>query len=51
MQQTTLDLNDAHDTPPVLNITPERQHRLLALMAQAIVAVWQSEQENDHDER
>lgn len=51
MQQTTLDLDDAHDTPPPLNITPERQQRLLALMAEAIVAVWQSEQENEHDER
>ena len=51
MQQTTLDLNDAHDTPPVLNITAEREQRLLALMAEAIVAAWQSEQENDHDER
>ena len=30
MQQTTLDLNDAHDTPPVLNITAEREQRLLA---------------------
>ena len=51
MQQITLDLDDAHDIPPPLNITPERQQRLLALMAEAILAVWQSEQENDHDER
>lgn len=51
MQQIILDLDDAHDTPPALNITPERQQRLLALMAEAIVAVWQSKQENEHDER
>lgn len=51
MQQTTLDLDDARNTPPALNITPERQQRLLALMAETIVAVWQSEQENEHDER
>jgi hypothetical protein len=41
MEQTTLDLDEAHDLP----------QRLLALMAEVIVAVWQSEQENDHDER
>lgn len=51
MQQTTLDLDDAHDSPPPLDMTPERQQRLLILMAEAIIAVWQSEQENDHEER
>ncbi len=51
MQQITLDLDDAHDTPPELKMTPERQQRLLALMAEIIVTVWQNEQENDHDER
>ncbi len=51
MQQTTLDLDDAHDIPPELKMTPERQQRLLALMAEIIVTVWQNEQENDHDER
>lgn len=51
MQQTTLDLDDARDSPPALTMTPERQQRLLALMAEVIVAVWQSEQENEHDER
>ncbi len=51
MQQITLDLDDAHELPPELQMAPERQQRLLDLMAQAIVAVWQSEQENDHDER
>lgn len=51
MQQITLDLDDAPVRPPVLELTPERQQRLLVLMAEAIVAVWQSEQEEDHDER
>lgn len=51
MQQTTLDLDDAHDNPPALTMTPECQQRLLALMTAVIVAVWQSAQENDHDER
>jgi len=51
MQQTTLDLDDAHDSPPSLDMTPERQQRLLTLMADAIIAVWQSEQGNDHEER
>ena len=51
MQQTILDFDDAHDIPPPLKMTPERQQRLLALMAEVIVAVWQNEQENDHDER
>ena len=51
MQQITLDLDDAPEFPPGLQMAPERQQRLLALMAEAIVAVWQSEQEDDHDER
>ena len=51
MQQTALDLDDVHDSPPPLDMTPERQQRLLALMAEAILAVSQSAQENDHDER
>ena len=51
MQQTTLDLDDAHELPPELKMAPERQQRLLALMAEIIVTVWQNEQENDHDER
>ncbi len=51
MQQITLDLDDAHEPPPELKMAPERQQRLLDLMAEAIVAVWQNEQENDYDER
>ena len=51
MQQTTLDLDDAYDRPRPPDMTPERQQRLLILMAEAIVAVWQSAQENDHDKR
>jgi hypothetical protein len=50
MQQITLDLYDAHELPPELKMAPERQQRLLALMAEAIVAVWQSEQEANDDE-
>lgn len=51
MQQITLNLDDAPDLPPELKMAPERQQRLLALMAEVIAAVWQSEQEDDHDER
>lgn len=51
MQPSTLDLDNAHDLPPELKMAPERQQRLLALMAEAIVAVWQSEQEANNDER
>ncbi len=51
MQQITLDLDDAPELPPELEMAPERQQRLLALMAEAIVAVWQSVQEVDHVER
>jgi hypothetical protein len=50
MQQITLDLDDAHDLPPALKMAPERQQRLLDLMAEAIVAMWQSEQEANDDE-
>ncbi len=50
MQQITLDLDDAHELPPELQMAPERQQRLLALMAEAVVAVWQSEQEANDDE-
>ncbi len=50
MQQSTLDLDDAHDIPPELKMAPERQQRLLDLMAEAIVAVWQSEQEANDNE-
>ena len=51
MQQISLDLDDAPELPPERKMTPERQQRLLALMAEIIVTVWQNEQENDHDER
>jgi hypothetical protein len=51
MQQPTLDVDDAHDLPPELKMAPERQQRLLVLMAEAIVSVWQSEQEANDDER
>ena len=51
MYQSTLDLDDACDLPPELKMAPERQQHLLVLMVEATVTVWQSEQENDHDER
>lgn len=50
MHQSTLDLDDGHDHPPALKMTPERQQRLLALMGEALVAVWQSKQEDNHDD-
>ncbi len=51
MHQSTLDLDDAPDLPPELTMAPERQQRLLVLMAEAIAAVWQSEQAANDDER
>jgi hypothetical protein len=49
MQQITLELdNDEHDRPgPAME--PEREQQLMALMAQAIVAVLQSQWGEDHE--
>ena len=51
MQQITLILDTEQDTPPPLALEPEREQRLIALMAEAIVAVMQSTRETHDDER
>ena len=47
-QQISLDLHD--EVPAPVAIPPERTPQLIDLMAQAIVAVWRSAQEADHEE-
>lgn len=50
-QQISLDLGH-HDEPPLdLTIPLKCEPPLLTLMAAAMVAVWQSEGEIDHDPR
>ena len=51
MQQITLGLDGPQDVPPRLALAPEHEQRLIALMAEAIVAVIQSTRETDDDER
>ena len=48
-RQISLDLDDEVPAPVV--IPPECKSALIDLMAQAIVAVWRSAQEVDHEER
>lgn len=50
-QQIELDLDEAVEVHPRVTIPPECEPQLLALMAQAIVAVWQREQEAAHETR
>jgi hypothetical protein len=49
MQQVTLDLDDSEDTPPGPVIAPERQHQLISLMADAILAVVQHDPGENHE--
>jgi hypothetical protein len=51
MQQFTLGLDDPQDITPRLELKPEREQQLIALMAEAILAVMQSTREIDDDER
>lgn len=48
-KQISLDLDD--EKPAPVAIPPECTQQLIALMAQAIVAVWRSALEMDRDER
>jgi hypothetical protein len=48
-KQINLDLDDETPAAPVA-IPPERKPTLIDLMAQAIVAMWLSAQEVDHEE-
>jgi hypothetical protein len=50
-QQIELNLDEADEVHPRPTIPPEREPQLIALMAQAIVAAWQREQEAEHDAR
>ena len=47
-KQISLDLDDK--VPVLVAIPPECKPTLIDLMAQAIVAVWRSAQEVDHEE-
>jgi hypothetical protein len=47
-KQISLDLDD--EVPATVAIPPECKPTLIDLMAQAIVAVWRSAQEVDHEE-
>lgn len=49
MQQVPLELDNSEDTPPGPVMEPERQQQLIALMADAIVAVVQRDPGDDHD--
>ena len=49
MQHATLDLDNSEDNPPGPVIEPARQQQLIALMAEAIVAVVQRDQGEDHE--
>ena len=49
-QQICLDLDDEAPAAPVA-IPPECKPTLIDLMAQALVAVWLSAQEVDHEEQ
>ena len=48
MQQITLELDNDDDRPDLM-LEPEREQQLIALMAQAIVAVLQSQWGEDHE--
>jgi hypothetical protein len=47
-KQINLDLDD--EVPAAVAIPPECKPQLIELMAQALVAVWLSAQEVDHEE-
>ncbi len=49
MQQITLELDSDQDNRPSPTLEPEREQRLIALMAQLIVAVVQVHEEDDHE--
>lgn len=50
MQQFTLQLDNDENDYPTLTLEPEREQRLTALMAQAIVAVVQNQGGEDHED-
>lgn len=48
-KQISLDLDEEVPAAPV-TVSPECKPQLIELMAQALVAVWRSAQEVDHEE-
>jgi hypothetical protein len=50
MQQVTFDLDNNEDIPPGPVMEPERQQQLIALMAEAIVAVVRRDQGEDNEQ-
>ncbi len=51
MKQIPLSLDVPQELPPRLVLEPEHEQQLIALMAEAIVAVVQGTRERDDDER
>jgi hypothetical protein len=49
MQQITLELDSDEDGRPSLTLEPEREQRLIALMAKVLVAVVQTHGGDDHE--
>jgi len=49
MQQITLELGSEDDDRPTPTLEPEREQRIIALMAQIIVAVVQSQGGEEHE--
>ena len=49
MQQLTLELGSDEDDRPRLMLEPQREQQIIALMAQVIVAVVQTQGEEDHE--
>ena len=49
MQQITLELCSEEDNRPTPTLEPEREQRIITLMAQIIVAVVQSQRGEDHE--
>mgnify|MGYP001555735992 CR=1 FL=1 len=49
MQQITLELDSDENGRPTLTLEPECEQRLIALMAQVLVAVVQNQGGEDHE--
>ena len=49
MQQITLELDNDENDHPTLTLEPEREQRLIALMAQVLVAVVQNQGGENHE--
>jgi hypothetical protein len=49
MQQITLELGNDENDHPTPTLEPEREQRLIALMAQILVAMVQNQGEGNHE--